>query len=78
MFLYKSKNFMIRLSIILYLFCYLHLLQGCSNQQIYQAIQEHKKAECRMHPSSDDYEACMKQQEEPYESYERARVEEKG
>ena len=50
------------------------LLQACSNQQVYDAIQQNRQLECQKLPGT-QYEDCMKQYSEPYQEYERERQE---
>lgn len=56
--------------------CVLLGVQGCSHRQIYQSFQENGKIACGKRPTSDEYAACMRQYEEPYDSYKRTREEE--
>lgn len=48
------------------------LLIGCSNKQIYTAVQENRRVECSKLPQS-QYEKCMSEYDTPYEEYERER-----
>ena len=48
------------------------LLMGCSNQQIYTAVQENRRIECSKLPQG-QYEKCMSDYDTPYEEYERER-----
>lgn len=50
------------------------LLTACSNQQVYNAVQHNQQLECQKLPGT-QYEECMRQVSEPYESYEREREE---
>ena len=50
------------------------LVQACSQQQVYDAIQQNRQLECQKLPGT-QYEECMKQYSEPYEEYERERQE---
>lgn len=52
----------------------LGLVQACSQQQVYDAIQQNRQLECQKLPGS-QYEECMKQYSEPYKEYERERQE---
>jgi hypothetical protein len=52
-------------------------LGACSNQQVYNAVQHNQQLECQKLPGI-QYEECMRQVSEPYESYEREREELKG
>ena len=52
----------------------LPMLAACTNQQLYNGIQGHQKLECQKLPGS-QYDECMKEVSEPYESYERDREE---
>ncbi|GAB3284852.1 hypothetical protein [Parahaliea aestuarii] len=45
---------------------------GCSNQQVYNAIQDSQKVECQKYPDT-RYEECMQQLDTPYEEYEAER-----
>jgi hypothetical protein len=47
---------------------------GCSNRQVYDAIQENRRAECGKLPQR-RYEDCMRAYEVPYDEYERRRQE---
>lgn len=46
------------------------LLVGCSNKQIYTAIQENRRQECAKLPQA-QYEKCMSEHDTSYEKYER-------
>lgn len=48
------------------------LLAGCTNQQIYTAIQENRRQECGKLPKG-QYEQCMRDYDTSYEEYERER-----
>ena len=48
------------------------LLMGCSNRQIYTAVQENRRLECSKLPQG-QYEKCMSEYDTPYEEYERER-----
>ena len=50
------------------------LVQACSQQQVYDAIQQNRQLECQKLPGT-QYEECMKQYSEPYKEYERERQE---
>jgi hypothetical protein len=50
------------------------LLPACSNQQLYDAIQQNRQLECQKLPGI-QYEECMKQHSQPYDEYERQRQE---
>jgi hypothetical protein len=52
----------------------LGLVQACSHQQVYDAVQQNRQFECQKLPGS-QYEECMEQYSEPYEEYERERQE---
>lgn len=52
-------------------FALLISLYGCSNRQMYEAIQENRQQECNLLPVS-QYEDCMKKYEESYDSYKEA------
>jgi hypothetical protein len=45
---------------------------GCSNRQIYSAIQEGQRVDCQKYPDT-RYEQCMEQLETPYDEYEAER-----
>jgi hypothetical protein len=47
-------------------------LQGCSNQQIYTAVQENRRLECSKLPQN-QYEQCMSEYDTPYDEYDRER-----
>lgn len=48
------------------------LLTACSNQQIYNAVQENRRAECGKPPQS-QYEECLRDYDTSYDEYERER-----
>jgi hypothetical protein len=48
------------------------LLMGCSNQQIYTAVQENRRVECSKLPQV-QFEKCMSEYKTSYEEYERQR-----
>ena len=50
------------------------LLIACTNQEVYDAVQENRQQECQKLPPS-AYEECAKQHSEPYDEYERERQE---
>jgi hypothetical protein len=50
------------------------VLSGCSNRQVYDAIQKNRQLECQKLPGT-QYEECMKQFSEPYDEYKRERDE---
>ena len=50
------------------------LVQACSQQQVYDAVQQNRQLECQKLPGT-QYEECMKQYSEPYKEYERERQE---
>jgi len=45
---------------------------ACSNQQVYNAIQESQRVDCQQYPET-RYEDCMEQLDKPYEDYEEER-----
>jgi len=45
---------------------------ACSNEQIYNAVQENQKLECQKYPDT-RYEECMKELSTPYREYEEER-----
>ena len=45
------------------------LLAGCSNQQLYNAVQDSQKVDCQKYPDT-RYEKCMEEFSVPYEEYE--------
>ena len=47
-------------------------LLGCSNKQIYTAVQENRRLECSKLPQ-DQYEQCISEYDTPYDEYERER-----
>jgi hypothetical protein len=47
-------------------------LAACSNEQIYNAVQDSQKVECQKYPDT-RYEECMKELSTPYDEYERER-----
>ncbi len=49
---------------------------GCSNEQIYNAIQDSQKIDCQKYPDT-RYENCMNELSAPYEEYEKERQETK-
>ncbi len=49
-------------------------LSGCSNRQVYDAIQQNRQLECQKLPGT-QYEKCMEQLSEPYDAYKRDRDE---
>ncbi|MBN1379946.1 MAG: hypothetical protein JXA04_12010 [Gammaproteobacteria bacterium] len=50
------------------------LVCGCSSEQIYTAIQENRQFECKKLPQP-QYEECMKDYDQSYDSYRRDREE---
>ncbi len=59
---------------ILYIFVCASLLIACTNQEVYDAVQENRQQECQNLPPS-AYEDCTEQHSEPYDEYERKRQE---
>jgi hypothetical protein len=47
---------------------------GCSQRQVYEAVQQNRQLECQKLPQG-QYEQCMERYSEPYESYTRERRE---
>jgi PBP1b-binding outer membrane lipoprotein LpoB len=47
-------------------------LMGCSNKQIYTAVQENRRVECSKLPQV-QFEKCMSEYDTPYEEYQRER-----
>ncbi len=47
-------------------------LAACSQQQVYDAVQQNRQFECQKLPGT-QYEECMERYSEPYEEYERER-----
>jgi hypothetical protein len=45
---------------------------GCSNQQVYNAIQESQRVDCQQYPDT-RYEECMQQLDKSYQDYEEER-----
>jgi hypothetical protein len=41
---------------------------GCSNQQVYNAIQESQRVDCQQYPDT-RYDECLQQLEKPYGDY---------
>jgi len=60
--------------LFLLLMLLLILIAGCSNRQIYDAIQANQKNECLKIPSP-EYEKCMERINKPYDKYEEERQE---
>lgn len=60
-----------------YLLMAVACLAGCTNQQVYTAIQDSQKVECQKYPDT-RYEECMAELGEPYEEYESDRRELEG
>lgn len=50
------------------------LLVGCTNQEVYEAVQQNRQHECQKLPEP-AAEKCMEQHSESYEDYEREREE---
>jgi len=48
------------------------LLQGCTNREVYEALQNRQKVLCQEQPES-EYEKCMQQADESYDSYRKNR-----
>ncbi len=48
------------------------VLAACTDRQLYQAIQNNRQLECQKLPGT-QYEECMKQYSQSYESYRRDR-----
>ena len=44
------------------------LLAGCTNQQIYNALQDGQKVDCQKYPDT-RYATCMEQLSTPYDEY---------
>lgn len=53
------------------------LLSGCSNQQVYDAIQENRRLECAKLPQP-QYEKCMQDYDMSYRDYRRERADAGG
>lgn len=47
-------------------------LLGCSNKQIYNAVQENRRVECGKLPQN-QYEKCVSEYDTSYEEYQRER-----
>lgn len=61
----------------LYLLAGLPLLAamaGCTQRQVYDAVQQNRQLECQKLPQG-QYEQCMEQYSEPYDAYTRERKE---
>lgn len=56
------------------IFAGLALLVSCSNHQIHGAVRAHEQMECQKLPQN-QYEECMAEVSETYESYSRKREE---
>ncbi len=55
-------------------------IAGCSNRQVYEAIQHSNQQECQKNPKH-TREKCMRQVSDPYEKYEaerQATIEDRG
>ena len=50
------------------------LVCSCTNQQVYNAIQENQRLECSKMPMP-QYDRCMKELQTPYDKYEKERQE---
>ena len=50
------------------------LLSGCSERQFYEAMRNSQRVECSKLPAK-QYEDCLEQHDETYDSYKRARDE---
>lgn len=48
------------------------LLSGCSNEQIYTAVQENRRFECQQYPDK-RYQDCMAEHQRSYQQYQQAR-----
>ncbi len=47
---------------------------GCTNKEVYNAIQQNRQFECRKLPPT-QYEECMEEYSQPYEKYREEREE---
>ena len=47
---------------------------GCSNEQVYTAIQKNRQLECQKLPPA-QYNSCMEEYDQDYEDYKREREE---
>ena len=47
-------------------------LSGCSNEQLYTAIQKNRQLECQKLPPG-QFESCMNDYDQDYEAYQRER-----
>jgi len=47
-------------------------VSGCTNKTVYQTIQHQQRLDCEQHPPS-EYNGCLEQYSEPYESYKKSR-----
>ena len=47
---------------------------GCTSQELYEAGQDYQREQCRSGPVS-EYERCMKQANESYDTYQRKKKE---
>ena len=48
---------------------------GCSNRELYEAIQSNERLECQKMVRQIEYEECMRQVSESYEQYTQSRKE---
>jgi uncharacterized lipoprotein NlpE involved in copper resistance len=51
-----------------------NIIVGCSNEQVYTAVQSNRRLECQKLPQG-QYEECMKQYDQPYGAYAKDRDE---
>ena len=72
-----SQHWRIASSRILLFLLVAILLSGCSNRQIYTAIQLNRQFECSKLPVQEQ-QACEEEYSESYDSYQRARDEASG
>ncbi|MCB1701777.1 MAG: hypothetical protein H6985_12075 [Pseudomonadales bacterium] len=50
------------------------MVPACSNEQVYNAIQQNRQLECQKLPGT-QYEECMREFSQPYKDYKRERDE---
>ena len=50
------------------------VVRACSNEQVYNAIQQNRQLECQKLPGT-QYEECMREFSQPYKDYKRERDE---
>lgn len=53
---------------LLTLIALISVITGCTNKQVYTAVQQNRQFECQKLPQS-QYEECMKDYDQSYEDY---------